>query len=236
MKRYRIIGILILAVLVVFGVYSCGQQEAPAPATTTTTTTTSTTTTITPGYAVYSGTDPSGQKFSFEYLETWTTSQETLTSSWGEGGTWIMFKGPGNWETGVPVLSLWIVPKDGTLTDEASYNAEAYSDRNVFYEADNTGPGLILESSTTETVTNLSLTAEGWRITYRTRLPLGRIYPDGDLEIHELMAGELVTAESEWLVFQKGNCLYDLNFEAVGAGLSSREAAYLHARSTFRFD
>lgn len=223
MKKYRFFGMLILITLFAFIIYSCGQQQEVTP--------TPEEEGVTTGYKLYSGTGPSGQKFSFEYPETWTTSQETLTSSW-EAGTWIMFKGSGDWQTGVPILSLWIVPKSETLTDEASYNAEAYSDRNVSYEADNTGPGLISEASTIETVAGL--TAEGWRIIYRTRLPLGRIYTSGEVEYDDLMAGSLVTAESEWIVFQKGSYLYDLNFEVVGDKITYR-SAYLHAKQTFKF-
>lgn len=229
MRKYilpSLIAILIIAVSFLF-IGSCGRVEEGA---------TTTTTTIPPsaGYKIYSGTDPSGQKFSFEYPEDWIVSEEVLTSDWNSG-TWIMFEGAGDWQTGVPVLSLWIVPKSGTLTDEASYNAAAYSDRNVASAGD-TGPGLISESFFDVFIPLVGITAESWRITYRTRLPLGRIWTEGDLEYHALMVGDLVSAESEWIVFQKGNYLYDLNFAAVGDKVTSREAAYIHAKDTFKFD
>ncbi|OGC13127.1 hypothetical protein A3D23_00485 [candidate division WOR-1 bacterium RIFCSPHIGHO2_02_FULL_53_26] len=217
MKKFKPLGISILIVSIALLVYSCAQvvQVTPTAA----------------GYKVYSGTDPGGRAFSFEYPDGWTASEETLTSSWNSG-KWIMFKGPGDWQTGGPVLSLWIAHKEGTLTDEASYKAAAYSDRNVS-PTGGAGPGLISEAATTETVAGL--TAEGWRINYRTQLPIGRIYEVGDIEYDDLMAGELVTAESEWRVFEKGDYVYDLNFAAIGDKLSSREA-YLHAINTFRFD
>ena len=50
------------------------------------------------------------------------------------------------------------------------------------------------------------------------------------------MAGDLVSAESEWLAFEKGNYLYELNFAAIGDTLASREAAYIHAKDTFQFN
>ena len=146
MKKIILFAAFILILAVVPLVYSCGQVVQVTPATA--------------GYKIYSGTDAGGQAFSFEYPDGWTPSQEVLTSDWNSGA-WIVFTGPGDWENGVPVLGLWIVPKGGSRTDEASYNAAAYSDRSVSAEG-GIGPGLISEIATTGAVAGLS--AEGWKI------------------------------------------------------------------------
>lgn len=237
MNKLKILGILISAILVVMLIYSCAQQEISQTTTTTATTLTTTTSTTSTtqgpsaGYKIYSGADASGQKFSFEYPEGWTTSLESLTLSWNEGD-WIMLLGPGDWETGIPVLSLWIVPKGGTLTDEASYDAAAYADRAVS-PAEGNGIGLISEFSTSETVAGSS--ARGRRIISRTVFPIAYTATVGTAEVDGMMEGDLATAEVEWRVFRKGDYLYDLNFSAVADKVSSREA-FLHAKNTFKFD
>jgi hypothetical protein len=217
--------------LLVVSAAGCTQQQQEA-ATTTSTTTAATTSTATPGYKVYNGTDASGQGFSLEYPESWIVSEETLTSSW-ENGQWISVEGPGSWETGAPILNLWIVPRGGSFANAASYNAAAYSDRNVA-AAEGDSPGMLSETATTETVAGI--TAEGWTITFRTIFPIGYTYTQGTIEVDMHVAGTPTTAERKWAVFQKENYLYDLNFVAIGDKVASCESAYRHAKNTFRFN
>lgn len=202
-------------------------------ASTTTITTTSTTTTNppTPGYKIYSGLDPGGQNFSFEYPENWTVSEETLTEDWNYG-QWINFCGPGDWQTSVPVLSLWIVPMTGALASETAYLTAVYDDRNVEV-AVGEGVGELSDEITEETIAGL--TAKGHRIQQRTIKIFGYAGPDGTEETCAMYKSEHATAESEWRAFSKGNYIYDLGFVAIGEKITSREA-FLHALNTFRFN
>lgn len=238
---YILLGLFLLVVIVI----GCTESAQVTTTTTTASTTVSTSSTATsttgttttslpnPGYLVYSGSDMSGQAFTFEYPETWTVSVESLTSVWNSG-TWIMFKGAGDYQTGRPVLSLWIVVKAGSLGSYTAYDNWAYFDRNIDPYPGVSGPGLLSETATSETIAGSP--AQGWRIVYSTRLPAGQIYTSSNVENFELMYGPLVNAEREWLVFEKGNYCYDLNFAAVGGdATASREAAFVHAKNTFKF-
>lgn len=232
MQRCKCLLILILATVVING---CAQQQTGETTTTTVTATSTTTTTTaapTPGYQYYRGTDASGQSFTLEYPDSWTASQETLTSTWNSG-EWISLTGPGSWETGIPIINLWIVPKGGTLTSVASYNTAAFSDRNRAL-SENSGPGQLSQAETSETIAGLA--GEGWETTYLTTIPFGPIYSIGTFEVHEHYAGDLTSAKRKWLVLLKGNYLYDIGFNAVGNKVATCEAVYLHLRDTFRFN
>ncbi len=193
-------------------------------------------------YSTYSGTDPTGRSFSFEYPKDWTVEEMSLADTDPSDTRFtsaeaVLFFGSGNPQSGVPLLILWMVPSSPALPSLGSYEAFTESDRDVETAPNSGAEGRLVKDPWTTTEV-AGLTANEMKISYNTRIPLEIYTPTNEagVEIYTRYAGNIISLINKWAVFRKENVFYDLRLVVTGDKyVTYHDSVYIHAKDTFKF-